>query len=636
MQLRDSIRPPERYESEHFYTPLVQRSLRQHRNPTGPPCVEFDPNMPPAAFPTLNFPRPATLETDKRVQGEGEEVNTAFASNQGFDQPSHHVENKKNREVVDLEDIPINQIDNYVASNGDLNPIYVKNMATMAAEGLSSADNDMAHPGSDDIGPHNEYTHSILDPKWSDLCPGIQVEIFDNVLQDYDWSTACHRLGLSGEEQDDVEKQISARNAQIEREDLRLKNMRRKQLMTLLKIDNSTRSSQDSHRFVFRKASRGTTGRLQKSTKPDYFTCHAREVANAQRYLYQHGFDPKYAGDWGNSVTAAQPLGSDHDSDMRALSEQLNSGQYMELATGTMNDPIMDVTVDDKTPSISNKQSFINTVGSAAIASSTDMKLRRGDLTAAPRWLNLLYQHYIPDYQPAFRGNKLVRLKIGVERAAQIHEDQLITCIQPANLVKHFPPIDAIYYDPPSWSSGVTIQNTTARPNPTAAQRPSTSQPLPRTMGGNWSYNPVEPHTPTSSMRFQRRLEEARLDAQRTGRLGAQRPANSREYGPFSTPRQTPETKSWPPSTTPGSFISPSSSDGLYHASMRNPGTGSPQTVTSVETSPCGPTGGRPGPGTVYSPIASSNSYQSQNHLTQSTGVNTIQTIGEQDSQQYE
>ncbi|KAB8256897.1 hypothetical protein BDV32DRAFT_160884 [Aspergillus pseudonomiae] len=637
MRLRESIRPPERYESEHFYTSLGQKSLRQHRNPNRPPYIDFNPNLPPAVFPTLDFPRPAVPEAGKCAQSKGEETNSGGTLQHGREQPEHYGEDKDSREAgVDLVDIPINQVENYVASNGDLNPVYVKNMATMAAADSSASDD--LHNETDDIEAHDEdeSAHEIPNPKWSDLCPGMQVEIFDNLLQCYTWKDACYRLNLTGEDQEKVGKHIFARNKQMEQEESQMKNMRTKQLRSLLKIDNSARHLQDSHQFLFRKTSRDTTSHLRRSNRPDYLMCHSKEVMNAKRYLRQQGLSPRYAGDWGNSISPTHPSGIDQDHDMSNLGKQVSCGQYMELATDTTDDDMMDFAFDHKAPTaIPDKQSFINTIGTAAVASPRDMTLCRGNLNTAPRWLNLLYQHSIRNYQPAFRENKLVCLKIGTEHAAQIHDTQPIACIQPAKLVKRFPPIDAIYYDPPSWTP-VIIQNYGARTNPTMPPIPRPSldgepQPLPRTMGGNWSYSSFESHPTTSSMRFQQKLEEARLETQRARRRGTQQLAGGRGYGPYFTPRQSPEGISRSSSTTTGGFMSPNSSGELYGASMQSQSENSSRTVTSLGTSLHDSTERRASSGTMNLPRIPSTSYHGGDLQTQPSVMHTMQSDEEQE-----
>ncbi|KAE8380538.1 hypothetical protein BDV26DRAFT_131096 [Aspergillus bertholletiae] len=632
MRLRDSIRRPERYESEHFYTSLGQKPLRQHRNITHPPYIDFDPNLPPAAFPTLNFPRPAVPEAEKGGQRKREgDANDGNTPQHSHGQPGHHVETKNSKETgVDLEDIPIDQVKNYIASNGDLNLVYVKNMATITDADPSSASNYL-HRETDGIKIHNEDASMIPSPKWSDLCPGMKVEIFDNLLQRHSWIIACHKLGLSREEQEEVEEDIAARDKQMEREELQMKNMRRRQLKALLKIDNSARYLQDSHQFVFRKISREATGHLQKRTRPDYLMCHSKEVMNARRYLYQHGLDPRYAGDWDNSISPAHPSGTGQGQDMSDIGKQVDCAQYVELATDATDDDRMDFAFDP--PLIPDKQSFINTIGTAALASPEDMTLCRGNLNTAPRWLNLLYRHSICNYQPAFRENKLVCLKIGRERAAQIHDTQPIACIQPAKLVKRFPPIDAIYYDTPSWTLEITQTNgagtSSARPPRAQPTVSSKTQPLQRIMGGNWSYSSFKPPATTSSMRFQQNLEEARLETQGPRSPGTQHLTSGRSHEFHLTSRQS-------TTTAAQRFMSPSSSGEIHSASLTCQGKDPRRTIASTETSLQNSLEWRPVPGTIDSPTMVADSYQSGNLGTPPSVAHAMQVDEEQERMRYE
>jgi hypothetical protein len=62
-----------------------------------------------------------------------------------------------NEARVGIEDIPVNQIENHMASNGNMNPVYVQNMAAMAAVGTSSVDIDMDNSDTDDV----EHRHEV-------------------------------------------------------------------------------------------------------------------------------------------------------------------------------------------------------------------------------------------------------------------------------------------------------------------------------------------------------------------------------------------------------------------------------------------------------------------------------------------
>jgi hypothetical protein len=377
----------------------------------------------------------------------------------------------------------------------------------------------------------------------------MQAEIFDNLLQRYTWSTASHLLGLSVQEQDELEEHLSARDNQTKREDLQLVDMRKRQLSALLRIDNSSMHKRDSARFVFRKISRDSTRSLGENTKPDYLACDATDVANARRYLHQHGLDPRYAGEWSNRIITDRLSRGDQGPDRSILKEHLAFGLCTDSATSVRpkDDHTMSLTVDDGTNSTLNKQSFINMVGTASTPSAIELALCRGNLCAAPRWLNQLYQHNIPNYRPAFQENRIVRLRIGAEKAAHVRDAQLTATIQPSRLVRCFPPLDAIYWGPPRprpppLRVGVS-GNTEVGFNPVMPQmtRPipnGVSQPLQRTIGGKWSY------PTTSSTRLQRRLEASRLETPGSGTQDTQSATSSRDDSQFSPPRQSPENMS--------------------------------------------------------------------------------------------
>lgn len=158
MRLRDSVRPPQRLESELFYQPTPQRSLRRATTPARPPYIDFNPNLPPAAFPTLSTPRrPGEIqcqsrENDQRNKDRDGDIQMDDASSSPQRTPYRHAD----RELDDeLEGIPIEDMDNYLASNGIQNTVYNRNMAIMAESDHESStstavddmDEDMADSG---------------------------------------------------------------------------------------------------------------------------------------------------------------------------------------------------------------------------------------------------------------------------------------------------------------------------------------------------------------------------------------------------------------------------------------------------------------------------------------------------------
>lgn len=141
MQLRKSIRPPQRYDSDNFYQ-LTQRPLREIHTPERIPYIDYNPDLPPAAFPTLDRPRPAGETSQKkptagrtRQDGTDEKYTTrSRVQNQNAPpQNQHSANDQKAMAVVDYEDMSIDELDNRMASNGEFNPVYMKNMSVMAS-----------------------------------------------------------------------------------------------------------------------------------------------------------------------------------------------------------------------------------------------------------------------------------------------------------------------------------------------------------------------------------------------------------------------------------------------------------------------------------------------------------------------
>lgn len=154
MKLRSTIRAPARYgESNETETPtsVLLQSMRRTRaqshsaspNPYGlnendsiqAHVVEFDPRLPPAAFPTLEQPCPVRTNLLHGILRNGKDDLDPYQTVRRIDK-FHLMPDLKTSNGRDcaLGDIPLHSIENYVASNTELNPIYVNNMARMASQ----------------------------------------------------------------------------------------------------------------------------------------------------------------------------------------------------------------------------------------------------------------------------------------------------------------------------------------------------------------------------------------------------------------------------------------------------------------------------------------------------------------------
>jgi hypothetical protein len=165
MRLRESIRPPERFNSELIITPSPKKTLREPKKPRTPRFIDYNPNLPPAAFPTLdpaNLSQSRTGEQDRAKVEQNGVAKAVQRDSSSIDFHGSNTEDKEKREK--LEDISIDELEDLLASNGELNPIYVRNMAIMAtAETSSSSDMDM-----EDSDPEEPMTD--VDGRHAEVC----------------------------------------------------------------------------------------------------------------------------------------------------------------------------------------------------------------------------------------------------------------------------------------------------------------------------------------------------------------------------------------------------------------------------------------------------------------------------------
>lgn len=76
MRLRENIKPPLRYSGNAWVPPSSAPRIPICARPSNkPPFVDYNPNLPPAVFPTLDVPRPSVdhAQQGKPAEGDGEQ-----------------------------------------------------------------------------------------------------------------------------------------------------------------------------------------------------------------------------------------------------------------------------------------------------------------------------------------------------------------------------------------------------------------------------------------------------------------------------------------------------------------------------------------------------------------------------------
>ncbi|GAQ10645.1 hypothetical protein ALT_7966 [Aspergillus lentulus] len=440
MRLRESIRPPERFNSELIITPSRKKTLRESRNPRTPRFIDYNPNLPPAAFPTLDPANLSQSRTGEQDRAEVEQNGVAKALQRDASSIDFHEGDTEDKETWEkLDDISIDELEDLIASNVELNPIYVKNMEIMAtAETSSSSDMDMEdsdpdEPMTDVDGRHAESIRFIHDPEWSDLSPRLQAEIAINLSQHYRWATVYSKLGLGEKEREELQQLIRRRDHQVAMEDSALHAMRAKQLRALLRIDNSSASrNKTPHKLVFRKISRKTNQRLRGNIGTDYLLCEFGELLNARRFLQRRGIERHYAGKWSGSLVTWPRAQDASDAERReSQGDSMVTGPVTPFGVGsiTVNDHRHDFADSSRPPPATPPHRIIHTTEGTEGAL---VQYQERDLP--PRKL----------YHRGERTRRLiVRLKLGQPRAKFFQAWK--KSAHPRRLVRSLPPLDVFY-----------------------------------------------------------------------------------------------------------------------------------------------------------------------------------------------
>ncbi|KAH8426212.1 uncharacterized protein LDX57_003959 [Aspergillus melleus] len=539
MKLRSTIRPPKRLYSEEYVSTYSEVNLR--RTPKSierPPIIEFNPNLPSAAFPTLDNSRSPESNAD------------SFDSCEDISE-----------EEMDFEDFTFTEIENLKASNGPLNPIYVRNMELMANAGCSpshmdyldmqDSDGDEIDDGLDggpsvvsnstgvSLGPDNGLqigASSLLtkpqsvpefpEPQWCDLPVSLRVEIVSNLLQSNPWSRACIMLGLSVRDQVDLREAWSERDKQLDYEDEQLEKMQEERLRALMRIDNSLPNRDRDWHSIWalfgktRRQARRDIQEQQRESDGNFFMCNSDEIAVAKRFLRQRGLSVKLVGEWCNTIPVVE--GPDGDESGPGNSKPTTLKWNLKptgidisgLKPGTFPARNNATASNKATVPTASKVSLINDIngfGASTSARPVDRtRHRSGVVNTVTSWINAPSQRSAQSPRP----NGLVSQDIGMQRAAQIESTAEPQAVDPTRLARQTPPEDRIFQGPiPPVEGAADTHEVPSCPVHAPRQRtPPTGpeEPVRRAMGGCWSYLSAGPNqnlANTATRPRRRRLE---------------------------------------------------------------------------------------------------------------------------------
>ncbi|KAL1969407.1 hypothetical protein VTN77DRAFT_8845 [Rasamsonia byssochlamydoides] len=290
--------------------------------------------------------------------------------------------------------------------------------------------------------------------------------------------------------------------------------MQAKQLRALMRIDNSDlKEHRVPSQLVFRKASRQFTRMLRDRIGTDYLLCQAKELLLARRFLSKRGLDPQYAGEWSNDFVYL-PKSQNEEQEMFEWKDDQNDyfhedseSEWDDVSDFSSSPPIVEEQL------LQSKADSINNLGGHNAASLQGNPSSTYRVPTIPN----LYSNGMRN-PTNYQTCGIVRLRIGSEQAARVRDleqQQQQECTGQSNHYITKTDVRPFRLWNTLESDGEHARAEIPR-NDKIPAAGNSELPVRRIMGGQWSYESLEPKPwsmPTSSMRYEK-LEQARMEAQ--------------------------------------------------------------------------------------------------------------------------
>ncbi|OJD25087.1 hypothetical protein ACJ73_03543 [Blastomyces percursus] len=566
LRSRDAIKPPKRYDGDKHGAPTpppsacseprgYKSNVRRLAFPT--PIVDFNPDLPPAAFPTIDCQQPHK-HSAQETAGSSSNITEPMQERAGVggdfgrqDVADCQYRAATNREKKVGGDGDVSMVDavynfsnnapaafNFQAGWGHANNPY---QLGNSEHGLRSSANLHISDDENEVGmgvyEAAKMSARPLHPvKWSDISPTLQTEIFENLRSVCDFRHAAETLGLSPSEQVKMLAHSTTRKEQIQNENARLKEMRAKQLRALLRMDNSYLKSQKvPGQLVFRNISKKFLDTATRSD-PDYSMSQASDILIARKYLRSLDLDPKLAGEWSNNLVTITTTGlADTDEDFEwtgelPVAEEDTHSEHGDTERESSSDSET-VPDDSSPPDCSPNPKRQRILDSSLNAAQHILRHRRRESSVSrsgtsrtlpcrapahrvgrPQWLQSSRPLLGNFPQPSPLAHEpMVRLKVGAQGAARIQQDIFRS---PGVLMQAASQPNVNFADD---NAGSANQLPPTWPPQTTLSKDGSSKALKRTLAGPWLYqqNWCETETASRASRLYRdSLAAAKADAQ--------------------------------------------------------------------------------------------------------------------------
>lgn len=403
-----------------------KKDFRKRKEPVKPYIPPFDPNLPPAAFPslpTIGQPIPTGTreghlrrvkeDRERRLQGleplprESYHPGPLFRISGQDEAPDTNKpatqEPTNDNELAAKHEAPDGVNVDWEASNTTLNPRYLMNMAIMAGEEpKNSADANIQDLATrSDVNFSDSGVEAVTEqripgpvPKWGDLTRSLRVEIMDNLLESNTWEEAVKKLCLTRKQEKSVRECLNRFHKLMEREDEELKKMRDNQHQALLSTDHSNDSSMQEEIVLGRIQNEHFDNIMNDRDQKKLQHCKKGDLRKAWCFLDEHGLPRELAGVWNDGA------------------EDMHPDEYHEPVTKRVR--------FTTGPSSSEKAGIINTLGQGGPA---PMPVQQQHPTQDMRqhWADWEKQFTQPDDNPArLARERRLQVAFGTDRAAKM------------------------------------------------------------------------------------------------------------------------------------------------------------------------------------------------------------------------
>ncbi|PGH17584.1 hypothetical protein AJ80_04762 [Polytolypa hystricis UAMH7299] len=572
---RGSIRAPKRFDEESWEKPPSQPSQSSRSSTTRlivpaaarpafpPPYIDFNPALPPAAFPTLDQARPTNpMGKENPSQGQGDSVDIDGVMEVDGEVNAHHVSDQEDQvdSSSDTDSPDLDELDNET---------YRKHLATLSqaandAQRTEYLDwSDSENNGNYQTAENGYIVNAPNIVRWRDIAPVLQTEIIMNLGRRYRWKQIIEMLKLTPEEKRSCHRYATQREAQIEKENKQLEEMRKKQLRALMRIDNTVLSqSKVPAKLVFRTLSKRYIRDPKARADPDYLMTTASDILAARKYLRNVGLDPRLVGEWSNELVTingqSHPFGEDELKWKQPESKRPEIGPV--IYEPPANVPQQDTVGMDGTTVVESHRNHDEIPALKQRLKAARRVIRQREAIAQEQDTYRSVSDTVLYSRPG-NWKSMLQLQIGPEGAAKIGTNPT-----PRKKVIVVPPIDSPPYDtvtPPQ----LVLDNSDPRPNlerrvslgdiPNAGKTPEVSwassppqdhtiEPLKRTLGGAWYYGSDKPFRDVgfeavkqnfeSHMRLREKLDAARVERDIRRMMEAQDSQQSTPSAPISLP----------------------------------------------------------------------------------------------------